>query len=144
MLEIKRLAAGDEAILERVAEDVFDAAIDPKRLAAYLAEPGHHLIVAVDAGEVVGQIRAVIHKHPDAASELYIDNLGVTPALQRRGIATKLLDAALALGKALGCEEAWLGTEDANGPARSFYESYGVQAEMVAMYMFELEPNKEN
>jgi len=39
-IEMKRLTAEDAAILERVAEDVFDEPIDPKRLAAYLSEPG--------------------------------------------------------------------------------------------------------
>jgi ribosomal protein S18 acetylase RimI-like enzyme len=137
-IEIKRLKVGDEAVLGRVAEDVFDEAINPHYLRAYLAEPNHHMIVAVKEGEVVGQIRAVIHKHPDRTNELYIDNLGVAPSLQRQGIARKLLDTMLGLGKTLGCEEAWLATESNNSQAKGFYESYGVKPEIIAFYLFKL------
>ena len=49
--EIIRLGPRDAKRLERVAEDVFDEAIDPARVAAYLAQPGHMLVVAVSGGE---------------------------------------------------------------------------------------------
>jgi hypothetical protein len=39
-IETRRLAPADASILSRVADEVFDAAVDPERLAAYLAEPG--------------------------------------------------------------------------------------------------------
>jgi GNAT superfamily N-acetyltransferase len=106
-LEIRQVKPGDVALFDRVADAVFDEAVDPGRLAAYLAEPGHHMLVALLAGEVVAQVAAVIHRHPDKPTELYIDEVGVTPALQRQGIAGAMLEQMLALGKALGCEEAW-------------------------------------
>ena len=118
-IEIKRVRPGDEGLFARVAEAVFDAPVDPARLSAYLAEPGHHMIVALHADEIVGQVAAVVHRHPDKPAELYIDEVGVTPALQRRGIAGKMLDEMFALGKRLGCEEAWVGTEHDNMPARN-------------------------
>ncbi len=137
-LEIRRVGSGDAALFDRVAEAVFDERIDPARLAAYLAEPGHHMIVALSGGEVVGQCAAVVHRHPDKPSELYIDEVGVTPALHRQGIARRMLDDMLALGKALGCEEAWVGTEMENRPARSLYESRGMTAEEFVMYVARL------
>jgi len=137
-VEIRRLRHGDEALLDRAAADVFDAPIDPARLAAYLAEPGHLMIVALRDGEAVGQVAAVIHRHPDKPSELYIDEVGVTPALHRQGIARRMLDAMFALGKELGCEEAWVGTEPDNVPARRLYESRSVTAETFAMYVYKL------
>lgn len=137
-IEIKRLSAGDAAILGRVADGVFDEAINAARRAAYLAEPGHHMFVAIAAGEVVGQAAAVVNRHPDKPPELFIDEVGVAPAFQRRGIARKLLDAMLALGKDLECESAWVGTEHGNGPARGLYESFGVSAESFVLYTFEL------
>ena len=137
-IEITRLTAGDAALLDRVADDVFDAPVDPRRLAAYLAEPNHLMIVARADGEVVGQCAAVIHRHPDKPTELYVDEVGVTPALWRRGIARQMLDAMFALGKALGCEEAWVGTEPDNDGARRLYESRGVTAEPFVMYVFQL------
>lgn len=102
---IRRLTFDDTAILHRVAVDVFDEP-NAKRLAAYLAEPGHLMIVALAGDEVVAQCAAVIHRHPDKPTELYIDEVGVAPTFQRQGIARQLLDEMFALGKALGCEEA--------------------------------------
>jgi ribosomal protein S18 acetylase RimI-like enzyme len=137
-LEIRRIGPDDATLFDRVAPDVFDAPVDPQRLAAYLREPNHFMFVAVRDGEVVGQVAAVIHRHPDKPTELYIDEVGVTPGLHRQGIARRMLDATLALGKSQGCEEAWVGTEPDNVPARALYESYGVKAEPFVMYLVKL------
>jgi ribosomal protein S18 acetylase RimI-like enzyme len=59
------------------------------------------MIVALAGNEVVGQCAAVIHRHPDKATELYIDEVGVTPAFTRRGIARRMLDAMFALASRL-------------------------------------------
>ena len=103
--ELRHLERGDEAVLSRVAEEIFDEPIQGERVCLFLSEPTHHLVVAVHEGEVVGQIMAFIHCYPDKPSQLYIDNLGVTPVLRRRGIARALLEAMFALGKRLGCDE---------------------------------------
>jgi ribosomal protein S18 acetylase RimI-like enzyme len=132
---IKRLAPCDAAILDRVATEVFDEPVDKTRLAAYLAEPGHFMFVAMAGDEVVGQCAAVIHRHPDKATELYVDEVGVAPGFTRRGIARKMLDAMFALGKSLGCEEAWVGTEHHNNAARGLYESRGGVGEPFVMYV---------
>ena len=137
-VEIRQVKPGDEALFDRVAADVFDAPVDRRRLAAYLASPGHHMLVALLDGEVVAQVAAVVHRHPDKPTELYVDEVGVTPALQRRGIARKMLAQMLALGKAMGCEEAWVGTEPDNVAARGLYESHGVPAEPFVMYVVRL------
>ena len=137
-LEIRQVKPEDVALFDRVAEAVFDAPVDPSRLAAYLAEPAHHMLVALRAGEVVAQVAKVIHRHPDKATELYIDEVGVTPALQQQGIARAMLDQMFELGRALGCEEAWVGTETDNRPARGLYESRGAAAEPFVLYLFKL------
>jgi len=134
----KRLTPADAALLGHVADGVFDEPIHPERLVAYLAQPGHAMVVAIADGVVVGQCAAVLHKHPDKPTELYIDEVGVAPAFQRQGIARRLLDEMLALGKAMGCEEAWVGTEPDNLAARRLYESRGATPEPFVMYVFKL------
>ena len=140
-VSIRRLEAGDDALVMRVAEDVFDEPVRPDRLAAYLSQPGHFMVVALADGAVVGQCAAVIHRHPDKVAELYIDEVGVSPAFQRQGIARKMLDAMFAIGRENGCEEAWVGTEPDNLPARALYESrrepHG-EAESFVMYVYKL------
>jgi aminoglycoside 6'-N-acetyltransferase I len=137
-IEIRRVGAGEAELFDRVADGVFDEPIEPARLAAYLVETGHHMIVAISGGEVVGQVAAVVHRHPDKATELYIDEVGVAPAFHRRGIARRMLEAMFAWGKEVGCEEAWVGTEPDNAPARGLYESRGAAPEPFLMYVYEL------
>ena len=96
------------------------------------------MIVALADSVVVGQCAAVIHRHPDKLSELYIDEVGVTPAFQRQGIARKMLDAMFAIGREHDCEEAWVGTEPDNVPARALYESRDSVAEPFVMYVYRL------
>ncbi|UVK39741.1 GNAT family N-acetyltransferase [Mesorhizobium sp. AR10] len=137
-VEIRRLFPGDDADLIGIAEDVFDEPVRADRFAAYLAEPGHFMIVALADDVVVGQCAAVIHRHPDRASELYIDEVGGTPAFQRQGIARKMLDAMFEIGREHGCEEAWVGTEPDNLAARALYEARGTAAEPFVMYVYRL------
>ncbi len=136
--EIRRVTAGDAALLDAVADDVFDEPVQAGRLAAYLAEPNHFLLVAIADGVVIAQAAAVIHRHPDKPTELYIDEVGVTPAWQRRGVASRLMTALFDLGRSLGCEEAWVGTEVDNVPARRLYEKYGADGEPFVMYLYRL------
>ena len=96
------------------------------------------MVVALCDGEVVGQVAAVVHRPPDKVTELYVDEVGVTPALHRQGIARRMLEEMLALGKELGCGEAWVGTEPDNLPARGLYEARGAAAEPFVMYVFKL------
>jgi ribosomal protein S18 acetylase RimI-like enzyme len=138
-VDILRIGPGDAAVLGQVAEDVFDDDIDPARVTAYLAEPNHLMVLAVAGGEVVGQTRGVVHRHPDLPTELYIDNLGVTPARRREGVATRLLDELVAWGREKGCEEAWVGTEPDNDGARALYQGRGSEAETFVMYFYEFD-----
>ncbi|CAN7501658.1 GNAT family N-acetyltransferase [Aminobacter sp. LjRoot7] len=140
-IEIRRLGPGDERLLDTVAPEVFDEAVDPARLKACLGSPGHLLFVALDDGQVVAQAAGMIHRHVDKPSELYVDEVGVSPAWQRRGIANLLMDAVFAAGREAGCEEAWLGTEPDNLPARALYDRRkepAGPAETFVMYLYEL------
>jgi ribosomal protein S18 acetylase RimI-like enzyme len=125
-------------LLNRVAVDVFDEPIVPERLATYLENPANLLIVAVTNGVVIGQVAAVLHHHPDKPADLYIDEVGVTPEHQRRGIATRLMEEIVTWGKTLGCEEVWLGTEIDNTAARALYVRYA-EAQEIVIFSWELE-----
>ena len=121
--EVKRIGPADAAILDRVAEDVFDDPIRPDYLNAYLADPGHKLIVAIDHGVVVGQCRGTVLRHPDDPAELFVENLGVTPSHRRQGIGRRLVLEMLEWGREQGCVEAWVGTETDNAAAVALYRS---------------------
>jgi aminoglycoside 6'-N-acetyltransferase I len=138
-VEIRLLRAGDEAVLARVRPGVFDDPIDARAAREFLADARHHLAVAIDAGEVIGFASAVHYVHPDEASpELWINEVGVAETHRERGIATALLGALFDVARALGCREAWVGTDRANAAANRLYASVGGSAEHFVMYTIPL------
>lgn len=124
-IEIRSLASGEEALLINAAPDVFDNRVDPAFAREFLADPRHHIVAALDNGRIVGFASAVNYLHPDKAPELWINEVGVAPPWQRRGIGRRLMEAILAVGAARGCREAWVLTENGNRAARGLYAAAG-------------------
>jgi aminoglycoside 6'-N-acetyltransferase I len=122
---IRVLGHGDAAVLDRVADGVFDNAVDARWTAEFLGDPRHHLAVAIDDGIVVGMATGVHYVHPDKPPELWVNEVGVAPSYQSRGIGRRLLRALFDRAKDLGCAEAWLGTEPTNAAARRMYAAVG-------------------
>ncbi len=85
-IKIRLLTAAELPLLDQVAADVFDGPVGPRWAAACLADPRHHLMVAVDDGVVVGMASAVDHVHLDKPPQLWINGLGVASTRRRRGI----------------------------------------------------------
>lgn len=138
MPTIHHITPANTALLANVDPDIFDHEIDPANLAAYITDPRHAMFVAVEDGLVVGQIRGSVHLQPDRASDLYIDNLGTAPALQRRGIAAAMMKAMLAWGEAQGCTYAWVATETDNEQAKGFYAAQRFTRDTIAMFALEI------
>ncbi|MCC7268820.1 MAG: GNAT family N-acetyltransferase [Caulobacteraceae bacterium] len=137
-VEIHRVTPADTALLDRIAEDVFDRRIDPALLAGYLAAPGHLMVVATADGVVIGQARGMVHNQPDEPTHLYVDNLGVTPARQREGVARRMMRELFAWAREHGCAAFWVATETDNGPARGLYASLGGEGEAMMFYEADL------
>jgi len=123
---IKVLRAGDEATLGSVGPDVFDHPLDPRSTEEFLADPRHHLVVAMDEGIVVGFASAVHYIHPDKPSpELWINEVGVASTHRGRGVGKAILQSMLNVGRELGCVEAWVLTQRGNAAAMRLYASIG-------------------
>jgi ribosomal protein S18 acetylase RimI-like enzyme len=125
MTVIRLLHAGEAAVLAKVAADLFDNLVDPALAAAFLADPRHHIVVALDGDLVVGFVSAVDYIHPDKPQELWINETGVAPTHQGQGIAKAMLLAMLAHGRTLGCRNAWVLTDRTNLAANALYRSVG-------------------
>ena len=138
-IQIHLCAPGDESRFSHIADEVFDDPIAADKLARYLRLPNHYLFIALHKGVIVGQLTAVLNEHPEERpGDLFIDEVGVAASVRRRGVATRLMQAAFALGRTLGCRDAWLGTEVGNREARALYESLGHQGEPVMIFNFRL------
>lgn len=138
---IRLLGPADAAVLDAVAPGVFDGAVQPRWWAEFLADPRHHLAVAMDDGLVVGMASAVHYVHPDKAPELWVNEVGVAASHRGRGLATRLVQALLAHARSLGCVQAWVLTSPGNEAACRAYERAGgvVFGEPIAMYEFRLD-----
>lgn len=125
-IDIKVLGPGDEAILNNVAPGVFDHTVDHQATREFLADPRHHIVVAIESGLVVGFASGVHYIHPDKpCPELWVNEVGVSPTHRGRGIAKAVLQALFDFGRGLGCVEAWVLTEHTNVAAMRLYSSNG-------------------
>lgn len=140
--EVRILGRGDAGVLARVAPEVFDEPVDDRWTAELLADARHHLAVALEDGVVVGMASAVSYVNPDKPPELWINEVGVAPTHQGRGLGKRLLQALLARGRELGCGEAWVLTDHANTAARRLYSAAGGREapEPALMVSFRLDP----
>jgi ribosomal protein S18 acetylase RimI-like enzyme len=141
VIEIRSLGPGDEAMLIAVEPDVFDNEVQPHLAAEFLADPRHHIVVACHEARVVGFASAVHYLHPDKPSELWVNEVGVAPTYQRRGVARQLLRALFDVGRAAGCRKAWVLTERSNAAAMELYRAVGGReaADETVMFDFGLE-----
>jgi GNAT superfamily N-acetyltransferase len=124
-IEIRVLGPGDDSVLQRVAPDVFDGPVDSPLSAEFLADPRHHLAVALDDGQVVAMASALHYVHPDKPPELWVNEVAVAPTHQSRGIGRQVLLALFAHARTLGCHEAWVLTNYGNAAARRMYAAAG-------------------
>lgn len=124
--EIKVLERGEEFLLEKCAPEVFDDPIIVETTVTFLADPRHHLVVAIESGVVVAFASAVHYIHPDKEKpELWINEIGVAPTRRGHGLGTQLLAALLHVARDLGCSEAWVLTDRSNSAAMRLYASVG-------------------
>lgn len=137
-----RVLGHDElAVLNNVAPDVFDGPVDPRWAAEFLADSRHHLAVAIVDGVVVGMASGVHYVHPDKPPQLWVNEVGVAPPFQNRGIGRQLMRALFARGREVGCTKGWLGTEVGNAAARRLYQAVGgvEDAEPFVLVNFDLD-----
>jgi ribosomal protein S18 acetylase RimI-like enzyme len=139
-VEFRLAGPDDAALLSRAAGDVFDHPVDPGLTAEFLSDPRHHLAIAIDDGQIVGMASGVHYIHPDKAPELWVNEVGVAPSHQGQGVGRRVLGVLLEHGRALGCHEAWLLTDDSNAAARRTYAAAGGrESASQIMITFDLE-----
>jgi len=134
-VEIRRVSDG---VVPEPLDEVFDDTFSPDLLARRAEVDGHLLVVAIADGRTVGQVAGIIQHLAHKPSELHLENVGVAPSHRRRGIAAAMVTEALAWGRELGCDEAWVATEVDNDAANELYTSLGSQSDPALIHVFTL------
>jgi len=122
-MQIEVLNRDNTHLLDTIAQEVFDHPIDTNSLKAFLDCPRHIMVLAVDENEVVGMASGVEYFHPDKQTQLWINEVGVTPAKRNRGIGRALVKDLIAIAKQKGCKYSWLGTDIDNHAAQKCFDS---------------------
>lgn len=121
-IAIKILNHHDVDILMNIDPDVFDDPIDLQRAEEFLADPRHHLAVAIEDKLVVGFVSAVHYVHPDKPRpEMWINEVSVAQTHRRQGLGKRLMNAVFDIARELGCREAWVLTDRENTAAMNLY-----------------------
>ena len=107
------------ALLAELHAACFDEAWSAGDIATLLNQPGVFGTLALDDAPVGFLLWRV------AADEAEILSLGVLPAARRHGIATALLETALAALRTTGVASLFLEVAHDNQPAQAFYRTHG-------------------
>ena len=135
-ISFRMLGEGDGAVLQRVADGVFDRGVDPARAAEFLADPRLHIAVAISAGLVVGFASGVDYVHPDKPREMWINEVGVAPGFRQAGVGAGVVRLLLSEAEAMGCTEAWVLTDADNAAANALYRKVGGKEERPGQRMY--------
>ena len=127
-MEIRVCRPGDDRLVA-AASHLFDGPAEPAATARFLAEDGHHLLVAYEDEHAVGFVSAVEVTHPDKGTEMFLYELGVDEAFRRRGVGRALVERLASLARDAGCYGMWVVTDDDNDAARATYEGTGAVPE---------------
>ena len=150
MIEIRPATATDAAALAELAAATFALACPPHTSAesiavflrdvlaegnfdAYLADPDRLILVAEDAGVMLGYTMLVFADPTDAD---VLAAIGIRPTAELskcylraethgRGVAAALMTATLDAARARGAAGSWLGVNQENARAIRFYEKNG-------------------
>jgi len=139
-IAFRTLRQGEFAVLERVADGVFDHPIDRERAEEFLADPRLHIAVAIAGEIVVGFASGVDYLHPDKPRELWLNEVAVADDYRGTGVGTGVMQVLLSEAGAMGCTEAWVLTDADNAAANALYQGLGGKEERPGqrMYAFKL------
>jgi ribosomal protein S18 acetylase RimI-like enzyme len=120
-----RIERAADAAAVAAAEALFDGPVRREAAERFLADPTHHLLVAVEAERAVGFVSGVEVTHPDKGTEMFLYELAVDEGARNRGIGRTLVRELAELARGRGCNGMWVLTDDGNPAALKAYVGAG-------------------
>jgi ribosomal protein S18 acetylase RimI-like enzyme len=109
-------------------------------LAMLLADPSAgRLLVCREGGTVTGMVSLLLTvSTAEGGRAALLEDLVVAPAARGRGVGTRLLRAALALARDLGCLRVTVLTDHDNAHAKALYRAHGFTASAMQVLRLHL------
>lgn len=123
-MRIVETAPGDADLVLRAAQ-LFDRPPRPEWTATFLAQDGHHLLLALVHDIPIGFVSGVETTHPDKGTEMFLYELSVHEDHRNRGIGRALVRALAELAVRRGCYGMWVLTDADNAAALAAYRAAG-------------------
>lgn len=122
-IRLRALATNPEAFgSNHTRESAFDDAAWRSRLRGFAGRPGVVMVDEVDDGQLTGTVGVGQFEQPD---EAIIWGMWVDPAHRRRGVAQRLLDAAIDWAREQEYRSVMLHVTDGNDAAHRLYVDAG-------------------
>ena len=124
---LRRLKADDHDLATIAAElneadsEVSLKSFSESSLEDFLSDSERFYLIATIDGHIAGAVHGYALHHPTGVKYLYIDEVDTMEGYRRRGVAGQMMAEAFKIGRELHCDEAWLGTEHDNEPAKALY-----------------------
>jgi GNAT superfamily N-acetyltransferase len=132
MVIVRAATAGDVT----AAAALLDHRLHEDAVARFLADPTHHLLLAIEDDEAVGFVSGVELTHPDKGTEMFLYELAVGEAARNRGVGRALVGALGELARSRGCYGMWVLTDDGNAAALRAYAAAGGTREAPDAVLF--------
>ena len=117
---IRKAVASDAPAVAAMESACFSAPWSLAQIEDEIGKDNALFFVAESGGSVCGYVSA-----EDICGECYMNNLAVSCAYRRRGIAASLMRSLTDAAKSRGCEFLTLEVREGNVPARRLYETCG-------------------
>jgi ribosomal protein S18 acetylase RimI-like enzyme len=130
-MDIRRATCA-EAV--EAAAHLFDSPLLHEATGRFLADEGHHLLIAYVDGVPAGMISGVEMTHPDKGTEMFVYELGVEEPFRGRGIAKALVAALEEVARERGCHGMWVVTDEDNHAAHATYLAAGGEEDRARVY----------
>jgi ribosomal protein S18 acetylase RimI-like enzyme len=122
---IRRLAAGDEPLLQELCRRFKDRVPRDDEAVRFLATDWAAAFVALEDAEPVGFAYGYVLPRIDGATSMFFYELAVAPASRRAGLGRALAEEMRRLAESAGAAKMWVQTDEDNEAAKRTYASAG-------------------
>lgn len=124
---IRHLGPEDPGVLDHLRPGLFGGPLDPSETWRFLAVGLNEMVVALQAGQVVGLATGTVLMRPDGPPSFLITDLRVHPDERRKGLGMRLLERLLDVATDRGCRDITCQTEASDDAARALCARLGAR-----------------